>query len=142
MIDFCLTKKLFFDVFTNLTQLKKEWASVSNLDQRKGRAGRVRDGFCYRLIKKGFFKELRPYPKPEIEMQPLDKLILNLRRFKVLSGYNIKEILSQSLTPPKLDNIETTVLRLKEVGALSIFKNEEHCDYDGDLTWAGSLMGQ
>ena len=72
----------------------------------------------------------------------LDKLILNLRRFKVLSGYNIKEILSQSLTPPKLDNIETTVLRLKEVGALSIFKNEEHCDYDGDLTWAGSLMGQ
>jgi len=122
-----------------LTQLEKVWTTKSNLDQRKGRAGRVSDGFCYRLIKKAFFKTLSSFPKPEIEIQPLDKLILNLKRFNVLSRLNIKEILSQCLTPPKLDNIETTVLRLKEVGALSIYKNEENCDGDGDITWAGNF---
>jgi ATP-dependent RNA helicase TDRD9 len=137
-----LTKSLVFDDFTNLSQLDKVWASKSNLKQRKGRAGRVSDGFCYRLIRRSFYENLDEYPKPAIEMQPLDKLILNLKRFKALSEFSITHILSLSLTQPKLDNIELTVLRLKEVGALSIYKNDEHCDLDGDLTFAGALMGQ
>lgn len=39
VIDFCKTKSLFCDPETNYTMLRKEWASKSNLDQRKGRAG-------------------------------------------------------------------------------------------------------
>ena len=131
-----------FDDSTNLTSLEMEWASKSNLEQRKGRAGRVSAGFCYRLIRKNFFKKFHSYPRPQVEKEPLDKLILSLKRFKMLSEYKLTDILALLLTQPTLDNIERTVLRLKEAGALSIYKDGEHCDFDGDLTFMGSVMGQ
>lgn len=44
VIDFCLTKELYCDPYTNYTHLRMEWASKSSLNQRRGRAGRVSDG--------------------------------------------------------------------------------------------------
>ena len=42
VIDFCLTKMLMADLETNFVALKLQWADKNSLDQRKGRAGRVR----------------------------------------------------------------------------------------------------
>jgi ATP-dependent RNA helicase TDRD9 len=42
VIDFCLTKMLMADAETNFVALKLQWADKNSLDQRKGRAGRVR----------------------------------------------------------------------------------------------------
>lgn len=72
--------------------------------------------------------------------QPLDKIVLDIKRLKRDSSP--KEILGLALTPPRLDDIEITILKLKEVGAISLYKNSEFCAVDGDLTWAGELMGQ
>jgi HrpA-like RNA helicase len=65
VIDFGLTKELFCDPFTGYTHLRLEWASQSSMNQRRGRAGRVSNGTCYRLIPKRFFDELDPYTKVE-----------------------------------------------------------------------------
>ncbi len=40
VVDLCKTKSLFCDKETNYTMLRKEWASKSSMDQRKGRAGK------------------------------------------------------------------------------------------------------
>lgn len=56
-----------------------------------------------------------------------------------------RKILSLAINPPKLSDIERTVLLLKEVGALTLrHKNVSgiyvNNPYDGDLTYVGSVM--
>jgi ATP-dependent RNA helicase TDRD9 len=36
VIDFCLTKELWCDPYTNYTHLRVEWTSQSSIEQRKG----------------------------------------------------------------------------------------------------------
>lgn len=84
------------------------------------------------------FNYMRDYPEPAMSRQPLSKLVLNVKRLK--KDASPKEILGLALTPPKLNEIEVTILKLKETGALSLYKNYEFCKTDGDLTWAGELM--
>ena len=70
VIDFCLTKNLCQDPETNFTSLQVQWASKSNCNQRKGRAGRVSDGRCYRMVYKKFYTEkLDDHTLPEMKVQ-------------------------------------------------------------------------
>ena len=125
---------------TNYTSLKRVWASKSNMDQRKGRAGRISSGSCYRLVSKKFFDLLDEHPEPAILRQPIDKLILRVKQFS--DNYKPVETLSLALSPPPHDNIERTILYLKEIGALSLYKKGKYCTDDGDLTFAGQVMCQ
>ena len=77
VIDFGLTKALLCDPFTNYTHLRLEWASKSSMNQRRGRAGRVSEGICYRLIPKQLFEKLETHPTPSILREPLDKVRIN-----------------------------------------------------------------
>ena len=84
VIDFCLVKELTCDDSTNFQCLKLNWASKASLTQRKGRAGRVSDGRCYRLITENFYiRETEQYSKAEImvilcDIQ-LQQLIISLK---------------------------------------------------------------
>lgn len=55
VVDFCLTKFLTTNRMSNFTSLEMDWASKSSLQQRAGRAGRVSDGRCFRMVPKKFF---------------------------------------------------------------------------------------
>jgi ATP-dependent RNA helicase TDRD9 len=143
VIDFCLTKELYCDPATNYTHLRVEWASKANLDQRSGRAGRVSDGICYRLITRQFYQELADYSTPAILREPLDKVILNVKRLK--QPGEPRKILSLALQPPKLTDIDRTLLNLKEVGALTLktkasLVSDKFTPNDGDLTYVGFVM--
>jgi ATP-dependent RNA helicase TDRD9 len=139
VIDFCLTKRMYTDPGTLFSQLQLEWAAKSNLTQRMGRAGRVKHGICFRLIPFEFYlNQISDFPEPSILREPLDKLVLNLKRY--CKDKKPTEMLALAITPPPLDNIERTILGLKEAGALTLFKNKEICVDDGDLTYAGLIM--
>ena len=135
VIDFCLTKELWCDPFTNYTHLRMEWTSISSMNQRKGRAGRVSDGACYRLITRKFFNKFDDQPIPQILREPLTKLVLNVKRLK-LKNKDPKRFLAFAIQPPNLDDIDRTVLVLKEVGALTLHPNAT----DGELTYVGNIM--
>lgn len=138
IVDFCLTKVPYTDPITNYTSLELAWSSKSNLRQRRGRAGRVSQGIYYRLIPARFYKEaICDHPEPAICRESLDKLILNIKR---VCSDKPKKILALALTPPSLDQIERTVIYLKQVGALSLYKKRLICPDDGALTYAGSIM--
>ena len=69
MIDFCLVKQLSCDWETNFCTLRTEWASLASLTQRQGRAGRVSNGRCYRLISREFLsKHILSYSIPEMQV--------------------------------------------------------------------------
>lgn len=111
----CLSKSKYCEEFTNHEYLRTEWASKTSLIQRKGRAGRVMDGFCYRLINKKIYEKLEENPKPEMLRAPLDKIVLKIKKYDEYFKGSPKEVLSMAVQPPKLDKIETTIIRLKMV---------------------------
>lgn len=135
VIDLCLTKELWCDPYTNYTHLRMEWASTSSLNQRKGRAGRVSDGACYRLITREFFQKFEDQPIPQMLREPLHRLVLNVKRMN-LKNKDPKMFLAHAIQPPNLDNIDRTILLLKETGALTLHPSVT----DGELTYVGKVM--
>ncbi|XP_043265220.1 probable ATP-dependent RNA helicase spindle-E isoform X2 [Colletes gigas] len=137
VIDFCLTKQLVVNPNTNIQCLELRWASKVNCEQRAGRAGRVMDGRVYRLVPQSFYESVLPREvSPEMLRAPLSNLIL---QSKLLDMGEPKAILALSLDPPDLENLESTVLLLKEAGAL-IDKSNEIQRHDGELTDLGRIM--
>lgn len=149
VVDFCLTKQTFTDELTNYTSLELCWAPKSSMKQRQGRAGRVERGCYYALIRKGFHDELEEYPEPAIFREPLDKVILNGKRIDKKMAP--RKILSLCLSVPRLNDLERTIVKLKECGALTLFKRvtdsngrvrNEFVTNDGNLTFAGEIIAR
>lgn len=49
VIDMILTKEIYYDPINKNENLQMSWASKASCRQRSGRAGRVRDGFVFRM---------------------------------------------------------------------------------------------
>ncbi|XP_019375443.1 PREDICTED: putative ATP-dependent RNA helicase TDRD9 [Gavialis gangeticus] len=141
VIDFCLTRTLVCDEGTKYQSLRLCWASQTNCNQRKGRAGRVSRGYCYRLVSKDFWINCIPENAvPEMLRCPLGSIILKV---KLLDMGEPRALLATALSPPGICDIEHTILQLKEVGALAISaQTEEENPYDGELTFLGRVLAQ
>ncbi|KAJ7345223.1 hypothetical protein JRQ81_001173, partial [Phrynocephalus forsythii] len=141
VIDFCLTRTLVCDEYTNYQSLRLCWASKSSCNQRKGRAGRVSKGYCYRLVLKDFWTKWIPETTmPEMMRCPLETTVLKAKLFDMGEP---RALLATALSPPNISDIEQTILRLKEIGALAIgVHSEEENPYDGELTFLGRVLAQ
>ncbi|XP_053218290.1 ATP-dependent RNA helicase TDRD9 isoform X1 [Podarcis raffonei] len=139
VIDFCLTKNLVCDEETNYQSLRLCWASKSSSNQRRGRAGRVSKGYCYRLVYKDFWENCIPeITLPEMMRRPLESTVLKV---KLLDMGEPRALLATALSPPSISDIERTVLHLKEIGALAVH-SEANNPYDGELTFLGRVLAQ
>uniref|UniRef100_A0A674E0Y2 ATP-dependent RNA helicase TDRD9 n=1 Tax=Salmo trutta TaxID=8032 RepID=A0A674E0Y2_SALTR len=138
VIDFCLARHMVCDKETSYQSLRLTWASKTNCNQRRGRAGRVSKGYCYRLVTKEFWRnEIPDYVVPELRA-PLANIMLKV---KLLDMGDPRSLLSTALSPPNLNDIERTVLQLKEMGALSLGNNGQgQKRFDGELTFLGRML--
>ncbi|XP_034274448.1 ATP-dependent RNA helicase TDRD9 isoform X2 [Pantherophis guttatus] len=141
VIDFCLSRNLVCDEDTNYQSLRLCWASKNSCDQRRGRAGRVSKGYCYRLVYKDFWTNCIPESTvPEMTRCPLETTVLKV---KMLDMGEPRALLATALSPPVSSDIERTILHLKELGALAINDHfEERNPYDGELTFLGKVLAQ
>ncbi|KAM6461278.1 ATP-dependent RNA helicase TDRD9 isoform 1-T1 [Liasis olivaceus] len=140
VIDFCLTRNLVCDEDTNYQSLRLCWASKNSCNQRRGRAGRVSKGYCYRLVYKDFWASDIPESTiPEMMRCPLETIVLKV---KLLDMGEPRALLATALSPPIISDIERTILHLKELGALAVDHSEERNPYDGELTFLGKVLAQ
>lgn len=81
---------------------------------------------------------MREFAVPEILLTPLENIVLKAKEFKMHKPH---VILGLAMDPPKLADIATTILILKELGALLLeVRDEGYVDIDGDLTFLGKMM--
>jgi ATP-dependent helicase HrpB len=78
VIDSGLARVPRFEPASGMTRLETVRVSQAAAEQRKGRAGRVAPGLCYRLWNEAEHKSLPQYPAPEIREADLAPLALEL----------------------------------------------------------------
>lgn len=122
-------KQLSYDSINESTCLTSTSISQACAKQRAGRAGRTRNGFCYRLYSKEQYDSMEPYTLPEILRVPLTEICLNS---KLLAGdLSIEAFLLKALQPPSVMNIRKSIELLKKINAL---------DEDENITYLGILL--
>ena len=78
VIDCGLQRLARYNPATGMTQLVTNRVSLASADQRRGRAGRVAPGICYRLWDEAETRALAPYTPPEILTSDLAPFALEL----------------------------------------------------------------
>lgn len=127
VVDSGLRRVPRFDSSIGVSRLDTVRVAQSNADQRRGRAGRLGPGVCYRLWREAETRSFAPDAEPEILNADLSGLALDLARW----GVARPEALSW-LTPPPATGWKIAVEGLRAAGAL---------DADGRLTDLGRRLG-
>lgn len=78
VVDGGRARRARYDAPSGMSRLVTERVTKAEAEQRRGRAGRVAPGICYRLWTKGEEGGLSPFPPAEIEAADLTPLALEL----------------------------------------------------------------
>lgn len=86
-LEFCLDLIFFFRLSADKSSavLDDDWVSQANVNQRRGRAGRVQPGECYHLYSRSKFESFLKFPVPELHRVPLQKVVLDLKVLFIFS---------------------------------------------------------
>ncbi|XP_075717638.1 LOW QUALITY PROTEIN: ATP-dependent DNA/RNA helicase DHX36 [Rhinoderma darwinii] len=120
VIDGGKLKETNYDTQNNIRTMTAEWVSHASAKQRKGRAGRVKPGYCYHLYNSLRDTLLDDYQLPEIVRTPLEELCLQI---KILGLGGIASFLQKVMDPPSREAIILAITHLMGLNALD--KREE-----------------
>ena len=128
VIDSGLTRKLQYDPTTGMNRLVTIGVSRASATQRKGRAGRLGPGVCYRLYDQHANKGMPAFTQPEILESDLSPLVLELAAWGVKDPHALSW-----LDPPPLAAWNPARQLLTDLGAL---------DRTGAVTPLGRTMAR
>ncbi|XP_056592999.1 ATP-dependent RNA helicase DHX29 isoform X2 [Triplophysa dalaica] len=114
VIDTGKTKENRYHESSQMSSLVETFVSKASALQRQGRAGRVREGFCFRLYPKFRFDSFIDYSIPEILRVPLEELCLHIMKCEYGSP---ESFLCQALDPPQQQAVCNAVSLLRKIGA-------------------------
>ncbi|GJX66027.1 DExH-box ATP-dependent RNA helicase DExH1 isoform X1 [Tanacetum coccineum] len=115
VIDCGKAKETSYDALNKLACLLPSWISKASAHQRRGRAGRVQPGVCYRLYPKLVHDAMLQFQLPEILRTPLQELCLQIKSLQLGA---IASFLAKALQPPDALSVQNAVELLKTIGAL------------------------
>ena len=117
-----------YEPATGLTELRTVRVSQAAADQRRGRAGRVEPGLCYRLWDENATRALEPFQRPEILEADLAPLLLSLAEWGVADPATLRW-----LDPPPAAAVNEARELLQELEAL---------DAEGRITKQGRALAK
>ena len=126
VVDSGLCRKLVYDNRTGLSHLKTVRISKDMATQRRGRAGRVAEGICYRLWTQTSEHLMEDQRRPEIEDADLASMVLDIAAF----GENNPESLPWFTQPPTANLLS----------AKSLLVSLRAIQEDGSITALGKEM--
>ena len=116
VVDSGKCKENGYDPNTRMQLLLERWVSRASAKQRRGRAGRVRPGRCFRLYTRQMHDEVfDEHTMPEIKRVPLEGLCLQIQLQRMSGG--IAGFLGKALEPPEEDSIKSAIKTLRQIGA-------------------------
>jgi ATP-dependent RNA helicase DHX57 len=116
VIDTGRVKETSYDPQNNMVRLAETWASRAACKQRRGRAGRVRAGECFKLYTRNAEAKMMERPDPEIRRVPLEQMCLSI---KAMGVQDVSAFLASALTPPESTAVEGAVRLLSQMGAIT-----------------------
>ncbi len=128
VVDSGLYRKMIFDPQTGLSHLETVRISKDMADQRRGRAGRLGPGVCYRLWTLATEHRMAACRVPEIEEADLAPMLLDIAAW---DGCKVEEL--QWLTPPPPAHVVQGERLLRQLGAL---------DEKGHITSHGKALAK
>jgi HrpA-like RNA helicase len=125
VIDSCRVKEMNYDLEKHMSILTTKLASQDSLRQRRGRAGRMQQGRCFRMITQHVYEKLSVHSVPEILRTPLERLILQITATSSIdddessASLDVFELLQRCLDPPPLEAIHSAIQNLIQLQALT-----------------------
>ena len=124
VVDAGRARRARFDPSSGMARLVTERVSKAEAEQRRGRAGRVAEGVCYRMWAKGEEGAMPAFAPPEIMVADLSGLALELAQ------WGASEADLAFLTPPPAPALSEARALLADLGALK----------DGQITPHGRAL--
>lgn len=131
-----------YSLRTGMKVLQEVFVSQAAARQRAGRAGRVRDGTCWRMYPESLFNNpslVPAFPLPEIQRLPLEDVVLHVLMLQLpLYGqiyasekhpeissigscfHGPRDFLSKSIEPPSIHLVLNAIERLLSIEAVAI----------------------
>ncbi len=128
VVDTCLLKRRVYCSKTNVTSYLIDWVSKSNIQQRQGRAGRLRNGTFFVLCTRSRFESLDEFKIPEILVTSLVETVLLI---KYLGFACVAQFLSRCIDRPSSRAVQEAQANLREMAAF---------DADNRLTPLGLVL--
>jgi ATP-dependent RNA helicase DDX35 len=126
VVDTGFVKTTYFDAATGITALIAGAESKATARQRAGRAGRTREGKCFRLMTEKAFGSLPEFSVPEMQRSDISGAVLQLK------ALGIRDVVHfDFLSPPPAENMIYALELLYSLGAL---------DNEGNMTETGENM--
>ncbi|KAJ3167494.1 ATP-dependent RNA helicase dhx29 [Geranomyces variabilis] len=117
VIDTLRAREVQFDRKRNVTRLTEILISKANAMQRRGRAGRVREGVCWHLVTRKQWGRLPSYRPPEMVRVPLEEVCLRVRACRFEGP--VVAILNGCVDAPPEKNIFHAVESLTRLNAFT-----------------------
>eukprot|EP00808_Paulinella_micropora_P001910 g61922.t1 len=119
-----------YDGDSGVESLLPTWCSKANNKQRRGRAGRVREGLCIHLFVSSRLQHMRDFQLPEMRRVPLESLCLQILQLGI---GRCRDVLREALEPPASHAVGAALSNLHGLGAV---------DEDENLTNLGRFLAQ
>jgi ATP-dependent RNA helicase DHX57 len=112
VVDAGRAKENTYNPLTKMQMLLEGWVSRASAKQRRGRAGRVRPGQCFRLFTRHKHDvRMAEFQLPEIRRVPLEGLCLQIKLQRMEGG--VAGFLAKALEPPDKEAVQAAIENLQ-----------------------------